>query len=148
MPEDWLDKLIPLLAKNGIEQMVIPEIATSANLSRFDSMYTTLGTPDLRYKRHRILSSTPLLDGQDELFGLPTAVFYSGDNNWIDRLFGSVTKEFALFGLPYPTLHIIPRNTELHSLGGLMRDKVNGTRLNIEELIDQLSQKQSQIFYR
>jgi ATP-dependent DNA helicase RecQ len=147
-PKDWLGRLIPLLVNNGIEQIVTPELTGSVNLSGFDEMYTTLGRPDLRYTRHRLVTSTTLLNGQDELFGLPTAVFYSGENDQIDRLFGFITREFDLFELPYPILHVIPRNAELQSLGGLMRDKVNGTRLDIDDLIDQLSPKQSQIFYR
>lgn len=146
--DEWLGKLIPLLVRNGIEQIVTPEPTISANPSRFDEMYTKLGTPDLRYVRHRLVASPPLLNGQDELFGLPTAVFYSSENDQIDELFGFVKKEFDRFDLPYPLLHIIPRNAELQRLGGLMRDKVNATRLDIDDLVEQLNPKQSQMFYR
>ena len=107
-----------------------------------------MGEPDLRYKRHRIVTATTLQNRQDELFCLPTAVFYSDDNAKIDSLYEFATKEFDRFCLSYPILHIIPHNAELQSLGGLMRDKVNGTCLDIDDLIDKLSTKKSQIFFR
>ena len=77
MPEDLLGKLVPLLIANGIEQIVTPDLTHMSNLSSLDAMFADLGEPDLRYKRHRFVAATTLQNGKDELFGLPTAIFYS-----------------------------------------------------------------------